>query len=136
MVFLALSAEEPGLLGSQYFTENPIFDLKTIKFLLNIDMAGNGDQGITVVNGTIYREKFDLLQHINNEFHYLKQVKIRGEACNSDHCPFYKKGVPCFFIYTMGGVSFYHDVFDRSETLPLSSFSNYFSLLSKFIDAF
>jgi aminopeptidase YwaD len=135
MVFLALSAEELGLKGSQYFTEYPMFDLKTIKFLINIDMAGNGDQGITVVNGTIYHEKFDRLQQINNEFHLLKQVKMRGEACNSDHCPFYRKGVPCFFIYTMGGVPYYHDVFDRSETLPLSTFSNYFNLLSKFIDS-
>jgi aminopeptidase YwaD len=136
MVFLTLSAEELGLLGSQYFAENPFFDLSSIKFLLNIDMAGNGDQGITVVNGTIYHDKFDRLQKINSEFNLLKQVKIRGEACNSDHCSFYRKGVPCFFIYTMGGVPFYHDVFDRSATLPLGSFTNYFSLLSKFIDSF
>jgi aminopeptidase YwaD len=135
MVFLALSAEELGLLGSQYFVQNPLFDLKSVKFLLNIDMAGNGDQGITVVNGTIYRDKFEKLQKINSEFNLLKQVKIRGEACNSDHCPFYKMGVPCFFIYTMGGVPYYHDVYDRSETLPLGSFTNYFWLLSKFIDS-
>lgn len=135
LVFLALSAEELGLIGSQYFAENPLFDLKSIKFLLNIDMAGNGDQGITVVNGTVYREKFDRLQKINSECNLLKQVKIRGEACNSDHCPFYRKDVPCFFIYTMGGVPFYHDVLDRSETLPLGSYTNYFTLLSKFIDS-
>ncbi len=136
LVFLALSAEELGLLGSQYFAENPLFNLKSVKFLLNIDMAGNGDLGITVVNGTIYRDKFEGLVKINSDNNLLKQVKIRGESCNSDHCPFYRKGVPCFFMYTMGGVPYYHDVFDRSETLPLSAFTNYFWLLSKFIDRF
>jgi hypothetical protein len=136
LVFLALSAEELGLLGSQYFAENPLFSLKSVKFLLNIDMAGNGDLGITVVNGTIYRDKFDRLAKINSDNNLLKQVKIRGESCNSDHCSFYRKGVPCFFTYTMGGVPYYHDVFDRSETLPLGAFTNYFWLLSKFIDSF
>jgi aminopeptidase YwaD len=135
MVFIALSAEELGLLGSQYFVEHPLFDLKSVRFLLNIDMAGNGDLGVTVVNGTIYKDKFDRLVKINSDHGYLKQVKIRGEACNSDHCSFYRKGVPCFFIYTMGGVPFYHDVFDRSETLPLSAFTNYFHLISDFVDS-
>jgi len=135
IAFLIVSAEELGLLGSQYFVENPLINLNSVKFLLNIDMAGNGDLGVTVVNGTVYKDKFEKLVKINAENNFMKQVKLRGEACNSDHCSFYRKGVPCFFIYTMGGVPYYHDVFDRSETLPLGAFTNYFHLLSKFIDS-
>jgi aminopeptidase YwaD len=63
----------------------------------------------------------------------LKQIKIRGEACNSDHCLFHQKGVPCFFIYTLGGIQAYHDIYDRAETLPLTEYEDYFKLLVSFI---
>jgi hypothetical protein len=27
---------------------------------------------------------------------------------------FHTKGVPCFFIYTLGGIQAYHDIYDRA----------------------
>jgi aminopeptidase YwaD len=134
MVFIAFSGEELGLLGSQYFTENPPFQLEKIKFLLNMDISGTGDEGIQVVNGSVFRKEFELLKNINEENQYLPQVKIRGEACNSDHCLFYRKGVPCFFIYTLGGIKAYHDINDKAETLPLTEYEDYFKLLKEFVE--
>lgn len=133
MVFIAFAAEEIGLIGSHYFTEHPCFPLSKIKFLINFDMAGTGDDGIQVVNGKIHQSKFDLLMKINNEGSLMKQVKIRGEACNSDHCMFHQKGVPCFFIYTLGGIQAYHDIYDKAETLPFTDFEDYFKLVTGFI---
>jgi hypothetical protein len=135
MVFIAFAGEEIGLIGSHYFTEHPCFPLSKIKFLINFDMAGTGDDGIQVVNGKIYQSKFDLLTKLNNDGSLMKQVKIRGEACNSDHCMFYKKGVPCFFIYTLGGIQAYHDIYDKAETLPFTDFEDYFKLVTGFIKA-
>lgn len=135
LVFLSVAGEEAGLLGSQYFVAHPLFDLGRIKFLLNIDLAGNGSEGITVVNGSVFRDKFNLLAKINSAHAYLSQVKSRGEACNSDHCPFYRAGVPCFFLYTMGGAPYYHDIYDRCGVLTLKSYPAYFRLVSGFIDA-
>lgn len=132
-VFMAFGAEELGLLGAKHFVENPLFPLENIKFLINFDISGTGDDGIQVVNGKIYRDKFDKLVQLNNEQNLLAQVKIRGEACNSDHCLFYQKGVPGFYIYTLGGIQAYHDINDRSETLPLTEFEDYFTLISEFI---
>jgi hypothetical protein len=60
-------------------------------------------------------------------------VKARGPACNSDHCPFVQKGIPAIFIYTMGGVSYYHDVNDRAETLPLTKFDELYRTLVQLI---
>ncbi|HEX6223511.1 MAG TPA: M28 family peptidase [Chryseolinea sp.] len=134
VVFIAFAAEEIGLVGSAYFTEHPLFPLAKIKFLLNFDLAGTGDDGIQVVNGKIYQKKFDLLTQLNERDKLLKQIKIRGEACNSDHCMFHSKGVPCFFIYTLGGIQAYHDIYDRADTLPLTDYQDYFDLLVKFID--
>ena len=133
IVFIALGAEEAGLLGAKYFTEHPLFNLNRIKFLINFDLAGTGDLGIQVVNGTVYKDKFDMLCEINKEEDLLPQIKIRGEACNSDHCMFHRKGVPCFYIYTLGGINAYHDLNDRAETLPLTEFSDYLKLITIFV---
>jgi aminopeptidase YwaD len=134
MVFIAFSGEEIGMLGSQAFVDHPLIDLKKIKFLTNFDMAGTGEEGIRVVNGTIFKKRFDQLVQLNDRYKLLPKVDIRGESCNSDHCRFYQRGVPSFFIYTQGGIRAYHDVYDRSETLPLTAFDNYFTLMQKFFD--
>ena len=133
IVFMAFGAEEIGLQGSKFFTEYPLFPLEQIRFLINVDLAGTGDEGITVVNATIFEEQFSLLQQINQQSQLLPQVNKRGQACNSDHCSFHEKGVPCFFIYTLGGTTAYHDVFDKAETLPLTEYEDYFKLLTRFV---
>ena len=134
VVFIAFAAEEIGLVGSRYFVDHPAFPLAKIKFLVNFDLAGTGEDGIQVVNGKNYQQKFDLIARLNAEGKLLKQIKIRGEACNSDHCMFHSKGVPCFYIYTLGGIQAYHDIYDRAETLPLTEYEDYLSLLLKFIE--
>ena len=131
-VFLGFSGEEIGILGSKAFVDNPLIDLKKIKFLVNFDLAGTGEEGIKVVNGTVYRKEFDRLVALNTAFKLVPKVEIRGEACKSDHCRFYEKGVPSFFIYTQGGIAAYHDIYDRAETLPLTEFTHYFELMVKF----
>ncbi len=133
MVFLAFSGEESGLLGSIHFANNSQIDLSKIKFLLNFDMAGTGDDGIQVVNGTVSKTEFDRLVQINKEKSYLPQVLVRGPMNRSDHYPFYEKGVPSFFLYTLGGIGAYHDVYDRFETLPFTKFDAYTQLMIDFI---
>ncbi len=134
MAFIAFGAEESGLIGSRYFVNNPPFLLTKIKFLINLDLAGTGDDGITVVNATKFPEYFYQLENLNRQYTLLTQVKKRGEACNSDHCFFYMAGVPCFYIYTLGGITAYHDVDDKAATLPLTEYRDYFTLLHKFIE--
>jgi aminopeptidase YwaD len=136
LAFMAFSAEEVGLLGSGYYVEQPLFDLGKIRFLVNFDLAGTGDEGIKVVNGTIFKREFSLLQLLNEKNQYLPSVQIRGEACNSDHCKFYLKGVPSFFIYTLGGANYYHDIFDTPDNLSLSGFKGYKNLMIDFIENF
>lgn len=135
IVFIAFGAEELGLKGSAFFVENPLFDLSRIAFLLNFDIAGTGDDGIQVVNGSVYTRHFEMLTELNNERGLLPQIKTRGRACNSDHCVFDALGIPGFFIYTLGGIPAYHDVYDRPETLPLTRFEEYFTLMVEFIQA-
>ncbi|WP_097133540.1 M28 family metallopeptidase [Pedobacter xixiisoli] len=132
IVFIAFAAEEAGLLGSKYFTENPLFPLQNIRFLWNLDLLGNGDAGATVVNATIHPQEFALLNKINAEHKYLTKINPRGKAANSDHHFFTEKGVPAFFLYTQGGSPAYHDVDDIAKKLPLTAFENLFKLFIKF----
>jgi aminopeptidase YwaD len=65
MVFIAFAGEEAGLMGSRYFVEHPLFDLAAIRFLINLDIMGDASNGITVVNGSVHPQEFDLLQKVN-----------------------------------------------------------------------
>jgi hypothetical protein len=97
-------------------------------------MVGTGSEGITVVNGKAYNDVMIAFNKINDEHNYLAVIKARGEACNSDHCPFYKIGVKSIFIYTMGKEhTEYHTVTDVSENFPFSAYDNLFSLLTQYV---
>ncbi|MFN5183488.1 MAG: M28 family metallopeptidase [Bacteroidota bacterium] len=132
VAFIFFCGEEAGLLGSKFYVENPIFPLSKIKFLINLDLLGTGDEGITVVNATEFKKEYEMLKSINSKTGFLQQIKPRGKAANSDHYWFTQKGVSGFFIYTLGGIKAYHDIFDKPETLPLSKFSDLFKLLISF----
>jgi aminopeptidase YwaD len=133
MVFIGFGAEEAGLLGSQYFVENPLVDLTKIKFLLNFDIMGAGEEGIQIVNSSIFTKEYDKLLEINSKNNLVKEIKKRGESCNSDHCPFYQKGVPSFFTYTLGGKGHYHDPFDTGDSIDLVKFDAIQKLFIEFI---
>ncbi len=132
-IFIFFAGEEAGLLGSKYFVENKSIDLKKIKFLINLDLLGTGNDGIMVVNGLVYQKQFNILNEINFKNNMLvKDIKKRAKASNSDHYWFTEAGVPSFFIYTLGGISAYHDVFDIAKTLPLTDYVDVFNLLLLF----
>lgn len=132
MAFIFFAGEEAGLLGSKYFTENPLIDLKNIRFLVNLDLEGTGVDGITVVNASVYAKEFALLKELNQKGNYLVKVNSRGKAANSDHYLFTEKAVPSFFLYTLGGIKAYHDIYDVSATLPLNEYEDLFNLMLKF----
>lgn len=135
VVFILFAGEEIGLLGSKYYSEHPLFSLVRIKFLTNLDLLGTGDDGIMVVNATVFKPQFEKLKTINDSKSYVPVIKQRGKAANSDHYWFSEKGVPCFFIYTMGGIQAYHDVYDIAKTLPLTKYMEVCHLLIDFAQA-
>ncbi len=133
LVFIAFAGEEAGLIGSKYYVEHPLFKLKKIKFLLNLDIMGSGEDGVTVVNGSVFKAQFEQLLKINEEQHLLKEIKIRGKAANSDHYWFSENNVPAFFIYTMGENKHYHDVLDTYEALSFNEYLDIVTLISAFV---
>ena len=133
ILFVAFAGEEAGLVGSQWCAVDRPIDWGAVRLMINLDILGTGDEGITVVNATAQQAEFDQLVAINGAKNYLPQIKPRGPACISDHCPFVERGIPGIYIYTMGGIKAYHDVFDKRETLPLTKFADLHALLTDFI---
>lgn len=135
ILFIAFAGEEAGLVGSEWCAVDRPIDLSAVRLMVNLDIMGTGDDGIMVVNAIAQQQAFDQLVAINGSKGYVKEVKARGPACNSDHCPFVQRGVPAIFIYTLGGVAYYHDVLDKSATLPLTEFADIHALLRDLIRA-
>lgn len=132
VVFMSFAGEEAGLYGSRYYVSHPLFPLTDIQFLFNLDIMGSGEDGVTIVNGSVFQKEFDLLTDINKTKNLLTQVKIRGKAANSDHYFFSEAGVPAFFMYTMGPNKHYHDVGDTYQNLSFNEFNDIYQLLIDF----
>jgi hypothetical protein len=136
IAFIFFTGEEAGLHGSEYYSGQPLFPLKQIKFLINLDMVGTGSEGIKVVNGSIFTKEFSLLKTLNDNGKFIKTVSPRGESSNSDHYYFYKNGVPAVFIYTQGKeYKEYHSMGDKASGLPLTAYDGLFRLMTAFVKA-
>jgi hypothetical protein len=135
IVFMFFSGEEAGLKGSGYYVSHPLFPLEEIDFLINLDMVGTGSEGITVVNAKAYNDVLETLKILNDEYHYVPEIKPRGEACNSDHCHFYQAGVKSVFIYTRGQEhTAYHSVYDTDKKFPFTVYDGLFRLLTQYVN--
>ena len=134
IVFVAFAGEEAGLIGSKYFVSNPPIPLNGIHGVVNLDLMGSAEKGIAVVNAKnnpIWQGK---LEAINLTYDLVDKIKWRGQAANSDHYWFAEEGIPAVFIYTMGNIRAYHDVYDRPSVIDLADYEDVFKLLTTFIE--
>jgi hypothetical protein len=132
IAFCFFSGEEAGLEGSKYFVSHPYFKLRKVKFVINIDIMGGAGKGITVVNGSKHEESFNRMVEINETNKLLGKVSKRGPTANSDHYHFSESGVPAFFIYSVGNVKNYHDIYDTAKNTPLTKFNEVQQLVLHF----
>jgi len=133
IAFMLFSAEEAGLIGSLYYTQNPLFPLNKIKLMFNLDMVGTGVEGLSVVNGKENPNVSHLLKKINTENNFFKDIRIGKGSANSDHHFFDKAGVPAVFLFTRGGPQYYHDVLDRSQTLEMNKLDQLIKMFDLFM---
>lgn len=134
LVFIAFTGEEAGLFGSYEYVQEPFHPLSNTRFVLNLDLVGTGETGMTVVNATAFPDDFQLLDSLNRQFRYLPEIRKRGKAANSDHHFFTEAGIPSFFWYQSGPRTAYHDVDDIPETLSLAGYNGTFRLAVAFLN--
>ena len=104
-VFVAVTLEESGLLGSKYYVAHPTFPLDKIAGVINLDaMSVGGKSRDFVVTGKGNSELEDLLKvQADQQGRVLVQEgnPAGGYYFRSDHFNFAKAGVPA--LYAKGG---------------------------------
>jgi hypothetical protein len=129
VAFMLFSGEEVGLMGSKYYVGNPLFPLDKIKLVINLDMVMTGQDGVILFGGNGRPNEASIVQKINEENKYMKNVENRDGTANSDHYPFQEKGIPAIFFLTKGPSGGGHGPDDTYDKLPLYAYENLFKLV-------
>ena len=132
IIFLHVTGEEKGLLGSRYYTENPLYPLKETIANLNIDMIGRLDpKRVDKDPNYIYLIGSDKL---SNELHEVSELVNRKYTnlildytfnaendpnrfyYRSDHYNFAKNGIPVIFYFNATHED-YHQPTDTADKI-------------------
>ncbi|MBN8862731.1 MAG: M28 family peptidase [Sphingobacteriales bacterium] len=117
-LLLAFSGEELGLYGSKYYTENPTVDLKSVNYMINMDMIGRlSDSTHTLAIGG-YGTSATWSTVINPQEKKLPfAIKLDSSGTGpSDHTSFYRKDIPVLFFFT-GQHKDYHRPTDDADRI-------------------
>jgi hypothetical protein len=123
ILFIAFSAEEMGLLGSEFYVENPILpandpNIKSHIFMLNMDMVGYLTKGKIKTSFENQESSINITKYIgelSDKYSFAKNITTRSGG-GSDHAVFYNKRVPIAFLHT-GGHNYYHTPLDTPDKL-------------------
>lgn len=116
MLFIAFSAEERGLIGSNYYVNNPLYPLEDTVAMVNFDMIGTLRDNSLGVHGIGSGKQFDSIVDEAAKKTDLEIQKNVGVMAASDHFPFYQKKIPVIFFFT-GLTETYHTPDDDVERL-------------------
>ena len=115
-LFVSFSGEELGLYGSKYFTDHAGIDLKTVDYMINMDMIGrlnDSTHGLTIGG---YGTSPTWGKIINTKDSYFKINTDSSGSGPSDHTSFYKKDIPVLFFFT-GSHKDYHKPSDDADKI-------------------
>lgn len=115
-IFLAFTGEEEGLWGSNYYAKNPTVGIKSVAFMINMDMVGRLDvEKRIAIHGTgtasVWDSMIDSL--LVSDFKIKKHVSGVGP---SDHTSFYLQDIPVLHFFT-GQHENYHKPSDDAELI-------------------
>jgi len=131
ILFLLVTGEEKGLLGSYYYSENPMYDLENTVVDINVDMVGRVDEKYADNPNYIYVIGSDRLStdlhKINEEmnekysgltldYQYNSESDPNRFYFRSDHYNFAKNGIPAIFFFN-GVHADYHRTTDTVEKI-------------------
>ena len=133
ILIMPVSGEEKGLLGSEYYTDNPIYPLENTIANLNIDMIGrlddwhdNGNYVYLIGSDRLSIELHNLNEEINAKYIGLDlDYRFNDEEdpnryyYRSDHYNFAKNNIPVIFYFN-GIHEDYHRPSDTIEKLDFN----------------
>ena len=132
MLFIGFGAEELGLVGSRYFTENPTIPLSNIHWMLNMDMIGryNPENGVAVIGYGTSPAFTEIFEDITSDIKFYTGKDGKG---GSDQTSFYLKNIPVLFFHT-GGHPDYHKSTDDADKIDYMSLKAILELEINVID--
>jgi hypothetical protein len=134
LLFLAPSAEEPGLLGSAYFTDHPTVPLPSIVADLNMDLIGRNWTDSVIAVGIEQSDLGAILDTVTKAHRELGMTPIADRwpeeriFYRSDHYNFAVRGVPILF-FTSGTHPDYHRPTDDAGRINTEKASRLVRLL-------
>jgi Zn-dependent M28 family amino/carboxypeptidase len=138
ILFLHVTGEEKGLLGSKYYTENPIYPLANTVCDLNIDMVGRIDSRHKEDPNYVYLIGSDKLStelhnvseavnkkytNINLDYKYNDENDPNRFYYRSDHYNFAKHNIPIIFYFN-GTHADYHQPSDTPDKINYELLEN------------
>ena len=100
ILLIGFDAEEKGLLGSKYFTENCPVPLENVVTMINLDMIGRMKKSTFNVGGVGTSPNFaNILDSLSQN----RDIKLKTTSPGfgpSDHASFYTKDIPVLFFFT------------------------------------
>ncbi|MBL7743484.1 MAG: M28 family peptidase [Chitinophagaceae bacterium] len=117
-LFVAFSGEELGLFGSKYYADNPTIDLKSVNYMLNMDMVGRLNDSTKVLSVGGYGTSPTWASVVTTEDKKLPFV-VKTDSSGSgpsDHTSFYRKDIPVLFFFT-GQHRDYHRPSDDADKI-------------------
>jgi Zn-dependent M28 family amino/carboxypeptidase len=128
MIFLAVSGEEKGLLGSAAFAANPPMPIERMIANINLDMVGRNAPDSIIAIGNEYSSLGTLVQEVATK-HADLGLTVAPDLWpeenlffRSDHFNFAKAGVPAIF-FTTGLHDEYHQQSDEVDLIDLDKIS-------------
>ena len=133
ILFITFSAEELGLIGSEYYVNHPRFELSNTVAMLNLDMVGRVTENVLTVYGTGTAKEFDnLLTEVNEPIGF--DIKRQPEGVGpSDHQSFFLKGIPVFHFFS-GFHPDYHRPSDDFDKINVNGISRVAELTVQLAD--
>jgi hypothetical protein len=122
LLFLAVSGEEKGLLGSRWFAEHPPFPLDRLVADLNVDMISRNAPETIVLIGQEYSSLGPLVRSIAEDRPELGLAVLSDPwpeerfFFRSDHYSFARQGIPAIFFFA-GTHEDYHRPSDQVERI-------------------
>lgn len=135
-LFIAFSAEELGLFGSKYFTENATIPLSSINYMVNMDMVGrlNDSSKTLTVGGYGTSPTWGNTFTSISDNRYLN-IKFDSSGTGpSDHSSFYRKDIPVLFFFT-GLHTDYHKPSDDADKINYTGQLRIIQLIRNLIQA-
>ncbi len=114
VLFIAFTAEESGLIGSEFFVRHPLASQDDYIAMINLDMVGYLRQQRLEISGTGTAREFESLVMELGSQHSLRITVDPSGYGPSDHASFHARGVPVLHMFT-GFHENYHRPSDDAE---------------------